>query len=213
MLFSLADRIIFAIAADSGTTAPADRRTIMSATFRLAALFASGLLGVAIALPSTAVAVDTNTPSSPPQTQSTSAPKATSGKSKKRAPKKDKKSEQQFIDGYKAAHAMIYQENDFAGGIAKLRSLGRDEHPDVANLVGFSSRKLGRYDDAKLWYDKALAANPNHTLTWSYYGMWHAEQGNLLKARDHLTKVASICGTDCREYVMLKEVIEGTRAY
>ena len=44
--------------------------------------------------------------------------------------------------------------------------------------------------------------------------MWHAEQGNLLKARDHLTKVASICGnTECREYVMLKEVIEGTRAY
>ena len=108
---------------------------------------------------------------------------------------------------------MIYQGNDFAGGIAKLRSLGQDDHPDVANLIGFSSRKLGRYDDAKLWYEKALAANPDHTLTWSYYGMWHAEQGNLLKARDHLTKVASICGTDCREYVMLKEVIEGTRAY
>ena len=60
---------------------------------------------------------------------------------------------------------------------------------------------------------KALAADPDHALTWSYYGMWHAEQGNLLKARDHLTKVASICGTGCREYVMLKEVIEGTRAY
>ena len=105
------------------------------------------------------------------------------------------------MDGYRAAHAMIYQGNDFAGGIAKLRSLGQDDHPDVANLIGFSSRKLGRYDDAKLWYEKALAANPAHTLTWSYYGMWHAEQGNLLKARDHLAKVASICGTDCREYV------------
>jgi hypothetical protein len=24
---------------------------------------------------------------------------------------------------------------------------------------------------------------------WSYYGMWHAEQGNLLKARDDLEQV------------------------
>ena len=186
----------------------------MSTVFRLSAVLAGGLLGLTLAAPMPAGAVETNTPSAPPQTQSSSGQQKQSDSKKKRAPKKqDKKSEQQFIDGYKAAHAMIYQQGDFAGGIAKLRSLKQDDHPDVANLIGFSSRKLGRYDDAKHWYEKALAANPKHTLTWSYYGMWHAEQGNLLKARDHLTKVASICGTECREYVMLKEVIEGTRAY
>ena len=182
----------------------------MSAIFRVSALLAASLFACGIAMSRPAVAADSGSPSAPPQGQQ----QQSDSKKRKPAPKKqDKKSEQQFIDGYKAAHAMIYQHNDFAGGIAKLRSLGQDDHPDVANLVGFSSRKLGRYDDAKLWYEKALAANPNHTLTWSYYGMWHAEQGNLLKARDHLTKVASICGTECREYVMLKEVIEGTRAY
>ena len=216
MLFSLADRIIFAIAADSGTN---PRRptggTLMSATFRLAAVLAAGLLGTSIAAPTCAVAVETETPSSPPKTtQSTSEPKSTDAK-KKRAPKKEKekRSEQQFFDGYKAAHVMIYQHNNFEDGIAKLRSLDQDDHPDVANLLGFSSRKLGRYNDARHWYEKALAADPNHALTWSYYGMWHAEQGNLLKARDHLVKVQSICGTECREYAMLKGVIEGTRAY
>jgi tetratricopeptide (TPR) repeat protein len=76
-----------------------------------------------------------------------------------------------------------------------------------------SAVKLGRYDDAKYWYDKALAADPNHALTWSYYGMWHAEQGNLLKAKDDLEKVRLICGTECKEYVALKEVIDGTRTY
>jgi tetratricopeptide (TPR) repeat protein len=185
----------------------------MSATFRISVLLAAGLLSVRS--PGPASAIEGDTPAQP-STQSGSAPK-TDAKSKRKPPPKkedkDKKSEQQFIDGYKAAHAMIYQHHDFEGGIAKLRSLGQDDHPDVANLIGFSSRKIGRYDDAKFWYEKALAANPNHTLTWSYYGMWHAEQGNLLKARDHLAKVASICGTECREYVMLKEVIEGTRAY
>jgi tetratricopeptide (TPR) repeat protein len=49
--------------------------------------------------------------------------------------------------------------------------MGYDDNADVATLLGYASRKLGRYDDAKYWYDKALAADPNHALTWSYYGM------------------------------------------
>jgi tetratricopeptide (TPR) repeat protein len=177
-------------------------------------LFAASTLSICVALAVPARAADTSTPA-PPQTQPSGQKQpAAKEKGKKSAPKKQKKSEQEFYDGYKAAHAMIYQGGDYAGGIARLRSLDQDDHPDVANLIGFSSRKLGRYDDARHWYEKALAANPNHTLTWSYYGMWHAEQGNLLKARDHLAKVQTICGgTVCREYVMLKEVIEGTRTY
>jgi hypothetical protein len=43
--------------------------------------------------------------------------------------------------------------------------------------------------------------------------MWHAEQGNLLKAREYLAKVETLCGTECREYTELKGVIEGTRTY
>jgi tetratricopeptide (TPR) repeat protein len=84
--------------------------------------------------------------------------------------------------------------------------LEHDNNADVATLLGYASRKLGRYDDAKYWYDKALAADSKHALTWSYYGMWHAEQGNLLKAKDDLEQVRLICGTECKEYVALKEV-------
>jgi tetratricopeptide (TPR) repeat protein len=164
--------------------------------------------------PLPALAVDEPSPApSQPAPRSSDAAKPAKKSTKKKAPKKDKKSEQQFIDGYRAAHATIYQRHDFAGGIVKLRALGRDDHPDVANLIGYSSRKLGRYDDARLWYERALAADPKHARTWSYYGMWHAEQGNLLKARDHLAKVESLCGTQCREYTELKGVIDGTRVY
>ena len=184
-------------------------------SIRISALLAAGALGVALA-PNFAGAVDSSgsTVQTPSQQQQQQQPASSSDKKKNtNTKKKEKKSDRQFLDGYKTAHAMIYQQSDYAAGIAKLRALGHDDHPDVANLIGFSSRKLGRYDDAKLWYEKALAANPNHTLTWSYYGMWHAEQGNVLKARDHLEKVKSICGTECREYVMLKEVIDGSRTY
>jgi tetratricopeptide (TPR) repeat protein len=139
--------------------------------------------------------------------------KPSDGKSTKQKKKNDKSSSKDFIDGYHAAYALIYDKNDFEGGIVALRALNHDDNADVATLLGYASRKLGRYDDAKYWYDKALAADPKHALTWSYYGMWHAEQGNLLKAKDDLEQVRLICGTGCKEYVALKEVIDGTRTY
>jgi tetratricopeptide (TPR) repeat protein len=181
----------------------------------LLGLVAAGVLAL-VALPPIANAVDTNTPTRGEPAQQSSQPskpaKASKKKSKKES-KKEKKSEQQFIDGYRAAHALIYKRHAYAAGIDKLKSLGNDDNPDVANLIGYSSRKLGRYEDSKTWYERALAADPKHSRTWSYYGMWHAEQGNLLKAREHLTKVASLCGTKCRDYTELKGVIEGTRTY
>jgi tetratricopeptide (TPR) repeat protein len=183
----------------------------MTSSLRLCALIAASAF--ALALP--ARAVDSPSPMADKPRAETAAPKTTKAAKKKKAPKKDeKKSEQQFIDGYKSAHAMIYKRHQYAAAIDKLKSLGRDENADVANLIGYSSRKLGRYEDSKAWYERALAADPAHTVTWSYYGMWHAEQGNLLKAREFLAKVESLCGsTKCREYTELKGVIEGTRTY
>jgi tetratricopeptide (TPR) repeat protein len=141
-------------------------------------------------------------------------PSKPSGKSDAKKNKKDKSSSaKDFIDGYHAAYALIYDKDEYQGGITALRALEHDNNADVATLLGYASRKLGRYDDAKYWYDKALAADPKHALTWSYYGMWHAEQGNLLKAKDDLEQVRLICGTECKEYVALKEVIDGTRTY
>ena len=128
-------------------------------------------------------------------------------------PAPDKKSERDFRDGYKQAYALIYKQRDYAGGIAVLRTLGQDGHPDVANLVGFSSRKLGRTDDAKTWYEKALAADPKHTRTWQYYGMWHLEQGNRLKAEEHLATIKTICGADCEDYTSLLAALNGNGAY
>jgi tetratricopeptide (TPR) repeat protein len=128
-------------------------------------------------------------------------------------PAPEKKSERDFRDGYKQAYALIYKQQDYAGGIAVLRSLGQDDHPDVANLIGFSSRKLGRSDDAKVWYEKALAADPKHTRTWQYYGMWHLEQGNRLKAEDHLNAIKTICGEDCEDYMSLQAALNGNATY
>ena len=173
------------------------------------AVAAALLLSAILVAPDIAAAAGEENPAPPPASQN----KSNKGTSTKQ--KKDKSSSaEDFLTGYHAAYALIYDRGDYEAGIAALRALGYDDNADVATLIGYASRKLGRYGDAKLWYERALAADPNHAVTWSYYGMWHAEQGNALKAKDDLEKVRLICGnTDCRPYRMLKEVIDGTATY
>ena len=180
----------------------------MKVSFSLAAAL---LLSAALVAPDIAAAAGEDNPTPPPATnQGTISKKNT----KTKKPKQDKSSSaEDFLAGYHAAYALIYDKADYVAGIAALRALGYDDHPDVATLIGYASRKLGRYDDAKLWYERALAADPDHAVTWSYYGMWQAEQGNVLKAKDDLEKVRLICGTDCKAYKMLRDAIDGTVTY
>ncbi len=119
----------------------------------------------------------------------------------------------QFLRGYRAARELILA-GHYQAGIAAMHALGRDDHPDVANYIGYANRKMGNYDQSKVWYEAALKADPNHTRTWSYYGMWQMEQGNRLKAEDDLQKVKLLCGsTTCKEYIELKAVIDGKASY
>jgi tetratricopeptide (TPR) repeat protein len=118
-----------------------------------------------------------------------------------------KKTDRKFIDGYRTAYTTIYQKHDYATAIAQLKALERNDHPDVANLIGYSNRKLGNYDESKLWYEAALKADPSHVRTWQYYGLWQLEQGKAAQAQVHLDQIASICGTSCPEYRSLAEAI------
>ena len=127
--------------------------------------------------------------------------------------KNDQKSEQEFRDGYRAAYALV-QAGDYKAAFAAFKALEADDTPDVANYLGYTARKLGDYDASKYWYERALASDPNHVRTWQYYGMWHVEQGNMLKAQDFLEKIRLICGgPGCKEYQDLKGGIEGTVVY
>jgi tetratricopeptide (TPR) repeat protein len=96
----------------------------------------------------------------------------------------------------------------YDAGIAAMRALQFDDHPDVAAFLGLAYRKLGRVEEARTWYERALAADPNHRLALSYYGMMRAETGDTGKARENLERLKLICGgTDCNEYRALAGVI------
>jgi len=177
----------------------------------LGVLAAAALLVTAVCLKPVAVyAMGTDTPYPP-----------TDDGDKKKSKKKSNVIEQQeqklaqdkFLRGYRAARQLILSGN-YQAGIAAMHELGHDEHADVANYIGYANRKLGNYDQSKYWYELALAADPNHVRTWSYYGMWQMEQGNRLKAEDDLAKVRLLCGsTGCEAYRQLKAVIDGKASY
>jgi tetratricopeptide (TPR) repeat protein len=113
-----------------------------------------------------------------------------------------------FAKGYRDAYATIYERHEYAGAIEQLRALGHDDFANVANLIGYSYRKLGDYRASQVWYERALKSDPNHVLTWNYYGLWQIEQGNRDQAQYHLSRIAAICGTDCEEYRTLAAALE-----
>lgn len=175
-----------------------------------------GILAIAILLAAglgmkPVYAIGTDSPSPPADSG-----KGKSDKKKNKSGKKSKskkKSDAGFLKSYRAARALILTKH-YKQGIAAMHALGRDAHPDVANYIGYAYRKLGDYADSKFWYEKALAADPRHVRTWSYYGMWQVEQGHPDKAMAYLAKIKAICGnTTCRAYHELEEVIEGKESY
>jgi len=113
-----------------------------------------------------------------------------------------------FADGYRAAYSTIYDRHDYAAAIVELKALGHDDTAAVANLIGYSYRKLGDYRLSQVWYERALKADPNHVKTWQYYGLWQVEQGNRDQAQYHLSKIAQLAGTDSEEYRSLAAALE-----
>ncbi len=139
------------------------------------------------------------------------APPASDGGSKAKKKKDDKSSsieDPRFLAGYHTAYATIYDRHDYAAAIEQLKALGQDDRADVANLIGYSYRKLGDYKVSQVWYERALKADPNHVRTWQYYGLWQLEQGNREQAEYHLNKIASLAGTDSAEYRSLAAALE-----
>ena len=166
-------------------------------------LLTLGLFSVALAaapVVSKVHAMSDNNPPPPP-----SEPK----KGKKKSSELRSGSQQTaFAEGYRAAYAAIYDRGEYASAIEQLKALHRDDSAPVANLIGYSYRKLGNYEVSQIWYERALKADPTYVKTWQYYGLWQLEQGNRDQAQYHLNRIAALAGTASEEYRSLAEAME-----
>ena len=93
----------------------------------------------------------------------------------------------------------------------KLLLKSNSEKPnkaDTLNYLGFTTRKLGDYENGEKYYLQGLAIEPNHIGINEYLGELYVATNRLNLAKERL-KILENC--NCEEYTQLKEVIEGTK--
>lgn len=98
-----------------------------------------------------------------------------------------------------AIRAQIYS-GDYDAALAELTPLSdRVKHADIYNLLGYTTRQLGRYDEAGRWYREALFYDPAHRPALEYQGELFLTLGDLPAAQANLDMLALFCPQGCAE--------------
>ena len=115
--------------------------------------------------------------------------------SAKKYEKKDKK--EKAIKNYEKAQKLLIKSNNL-----------KPNNPDTLNYLGFTTRKLGDYENGEQYYLKGLAIEPSHKGINEYLGELYVSTNRLDLAKERLNVLANC---NCEEYGELKEIIDGTK--
>ncbi|MFL2883288.1 MAG: tetratricopeptide repeat protein [Pelagibacteraceae bacterium] len=77
-------------------------------------------------------------------------------------------------------------------------------NPDILNYLGFTSRKMGNYNEAEKYYLKGLKIKPDHNGINEYLGELYIKTNRKDKAKERLA-VLKKC--NCKEYDELKALM------
>jgi len=98
---------------------------------------------------------------------------------------------------YKKAQALLVKSN-------KKKPL----QADTLNYLGFTTRKLGDYENGEKYYLLGLEIDPKHVGINEYLGELYVATNRIDLAKERL-KILESC--NCEEYIELKEIIDGTK--
>lgn len=73
------------------------------------------------------------------------------------------------------------------------------DNADVFNYLGFAHRKIGDYDNSKIFYEKALSIQPGHKLALEYQGELFLTLHDINAAQSNLSKLEALCPQGCDE--------------
>ena len=93
----------------------------------------------------------------------------------------------------------------------KLLLKSNSEKPnkaDTLNYLGFTTRKLGDYENGEKYYLQGLEIEPNHIGINEYLGELYVVTNRIDLAKERL-KILENC--NCEEYTELKQIIDGTK--
>ena len=120
----------------------------------------------------------------------------------KRAGKLEKKEK---IDKAKKLYSQAFKKLEKAYSSDK-------KNPDILNYMGYTSRKIGDFEQAEKFYLTGLSIKPDHNGINEYLGELYVQTNRIDKAQERL-KVLKNC--DCDEYKELELIIKtrGTKIY
>ena len=79
---------------------------------------------------------------------------------------------------------------------------------DTLNYLGFTTRKLGDFENGEKYYLLGLEIDPNHVGINEYLGELYVTTNRIDLAKERL-KILENC--NCEEYTELKQIIDGTK--
>ena len=90
--------------------------------------------------------------------------------------------------------------------------LSDENNPDILNYMGYTSRKVGNFDEAETFYLKGLSLKPDHNGINEYLGELYVQTNRIDKAKERLS-VLKNC--NCEEFGELELIIKtrGTKIY
>ena len=120
----------------------------------------------------------------------------------KRAGKLEKKEK---IDKAKKLYSQAFKKLEKAYSSEK-------KNPDILNYMGYTSRKIGKFEQAEKFYLTGLSIKPDHNGINEYLGELYVQTNRLDKAKERLD-VLKNC--NCEEYKELELIIKtrGSKVY
>lgn len=106
-----------------------------------------------------------------------------------------------------AIRAQIYSGEYEPAAEALLALTDEVQHADLYNLLGFSLRSLGRYQEADRWYREALYYDPTHRPAIEYQGELFIALGDFEAARANVDVLRLLCPNGCDELTTLEQAL------
>jgi tetratricopeptide (TPR) repeat protein len=109
-------------------------------------------------------------------------------------------------DPYLGAGDLVLEAR-YADALPLLFRIKDRNNPQVLNLIGYSTRKLGDVDKGIDYYHQALAIDPGYTKARQYLGEAYLLKDDVAKAKEQLMEIADRCGGPCEDYELLVKAI------
>ena len=124
---------------------------------------------------------------------------------KKLVKKAGKLEKKEKIDKAKKLYSQAFQKLEKAHSSEK-------KNPDILNYMGYTSRKIGNFEQAEKFYLTGLSIKPDHNGINEYLGELYVQTNRLDKANERLD-VLKNC--NCEEYKELELIIKtrGSKVY